>query len=166
MANMNKQTHDKLFPLIKNKQKGEYCLNCFKSPFELQSTGQDPNLVIDHKNNNNADNRLENLQLLCRSCNTKKNHWRKAEPFERSATPEIIINRKNENRFRNYTLGRILDPVNNGSLEHDSLIADGAEFIGCSVQAIKNYLIKMTSPEHGLYTWEARPDGFVYLILK
>jgi len=62
---MNKKTHDKLYDIIA-KRDGECCHFCEKKPPEHQ-------LVIDHKDNDNSNNELYNLQLLCRACNYKKN---------------------------------------------------------------------------------------------
>jgi hypothetical protein len=167
MAHMNKTTRDKLYPILLEKQKGEYCINCLRTPFELEALDKDPQLIIEHENNNDSDNRLENLRLFCKSCNTRKdNRYNKNEQFSRDADPSIILNLRNENKFRNYVFGRMTSPEENEALEHDSLVSDGAEFVGCSIQSIKNYLTKMTSPKHGLYTWEARQDGFAYLVLK
>jgi len=44
-----------------------YCVNCGKEKIFKPSQ-----LVADHINNNNKDNRIENGQVLCRSCNKKK----------------------------------------------------------------------------------------------
>jgi hypothetical protein len=54
MANMNKQTHDKLKPQIIEKQKGDYCVSCKRDPFILASLGKSPDTVIDHIDNNNV----------------------------------------------------------------------------------------------------------------
>jgi len=45
---------------------GEFCRKCEKLPSEGQ-------LIIDHIDNNNDNNSFDNYQLLCRSCNYKKN---------------------------------------------------------------------------------------------
>jgi len=65
MSNMNGVTRKKLFPLIATRD-GEYCRCCGALPDERQ-------LVIDHKDNDNSNNNLTNLQLLCRTCNYLKN---------------------------------------------------------------------------------------------
>lgn len=164
MPNMNSFTRTRLFPMIVIKQKGEYCAYCNRDPFILESLNLDPKLRIDHINNDNSDNRLENLQLLCVPCNTKKNHHRNIiEPTKRDMPGEYDIGKANEAKFTNYAFGRII--IEN-SLERKALIADGAYFCGCSVQAIKNYLFKMTSPTHGIYLWEKRNDGKWYLLVK
>ena len=65
MSNMNGRTRKKLYMIIV-KRDGEFCKFCGRSPPEV-------NLVIDHKDNDNSNNFLGNLQLTCRSCNYKKN---------------------------------------------------------------------------------------------
>lgn len=167
MANMNKQTRDKLYPEVKERQKGEYCISCKRDPFILVSMGKNPQLVIDHIDNNNENNILENLQLLCRGCNTLKNHWRHM-PFieDLEDSPTYKKSKQNEFRFRQYTMGRIQEPEANGYVHWDSLIADGAEHGQCSEQAIRNYLDKMTAPREGIFKKVTRQDAQEYLCLK
>ncbi len=65
MSNMNGITRKKLYPIIVSRD-GEYCKCCGVLSTEQQ-------LVIDHKDNDNSNNGLLNLQLLCRTCNYLKN---------------------------------------------------------------------------------------------
>ena len=44
------------------KRDGERCKNC-------SCTSKERQLVVDHIDNNNNNNKLDNLQLLCRRCN-------------------------------------------------------------------------------------------------
>ena len=162
MANINKDKRDQLYPIIVIKQFGEYCVRCKRDPFILDQLGRSSLLVIDHINNDNTDNRLENLQFLCVSCNTKKNNP-VHEPTKRDMPGEYDISKANEGKFRAYVFGRVLLET---AIERKGLIADGAEFVGCSPQAIKNYLFKMTSPSHGIYKYDKRNNGFWYLELK
>ena len=74
MSNMNKKDHDRWYPLIMAKQGGEYCTLCGKTIKQLIEDGQSGQLCIDHINNNNSINHLDNFQFLCKSCNTIKNH--------------------------------------------------------------------------------------------
>lgn len=167
MANMNKDTHDKLYPQIKIRLKGEYCIACKRDPFILASLGKNPQLVIDHIDNDNSNNNLENLQLLCRGCNTLKNHWRHM-PFieDLEDSPTYKKSKQNEFRFRQYVMGRLQEPEANYFIHFDSLIADGAEHCQCSEQAIKNYLSKMTAPREGIFKKVTRQDAQEYLTLK
>lgn len=160
---MNKQTRDKLYPQVVKKQYGEYCVICKIEPWVLIEQGRSPVLCIDHINNNNADNRLENYQLLCKSCNTKKNHPTLEEPYARSATPEMIKGKKYESDFRRWVAGHYMENENIG-LEYNFLVNSGAEFVGCSTETIKRYLNKMTSTQ-GIYEWFDKM-GSVVMVLK
>lgn len=167
MANMNKETRDKLYPKIKSRQMGEYCVSCKRDAFILESLGKNSQLVIDHIDNNNENNSLDNLQLLCRGCNTLKNHWRHMPNIEDLPdSPTFKKSKQNEFRFRQYVMGRLQEPDSNYSVHLDSLIADGAEFCKCSPQAIKNYLLKMTSPREGIFKIILKQDSQEYLTFK
>lgn len=166
MANMNKQTHDQLYPQIKERL-GEMCMACKRDPFILSSLNKNPQMVIDHIDNNNENNAIENLQFLCRGCNTLKNHWRHMPFIEDLAdSPTYKKSKQNEFRFRQYVMGRLLEPEANYYIHLDSLIADGAEFCQCSEQAIKNYIHKMTAPREGIFKIVIRQDSLEYLTLK
>src|SRR3990167_10286767 len=102
---MNQKTHDLFYSLLMMKQGGEYCILCGKDKNQLIQDGQSPKLCIDHINNNNSITTLDNLQFLCKSCNTKKNHPRNIEPFERTATPEMIAGKRYEKDFRRWVSG-------------------------------------------------------------
>lgn len=164
---MNKVTHDRLYPLIVEKQKGEYCIGCKRDPFILITIGKNDKLVIDHIDNSNENNDLSNLQLLCRGCNTLKNHWRKM-PFieDLPDSPTYKKSKQNEFRFRQYAMGRLLEPEVNNFVHWDSIIQDGAEFCQCSEQAIKNYLSKMIAPREGIFKKVTRQDAQEYLTFK
>jgi hypothetical protein len=159
---MNKRQHDMMYPKIVEKQKGEYCIMCGKDPYILQSLGQSPKLVIDCIPNDGDHTNPAKLQLLCYSCNTKKNHWR-LEPEERRATPEMIKGRKDEKDFRRWVLGHFLSDENT-ALSYDYLLGSGAEKVGCSTETIKRYLLKMASSE-GMYDWSDK-FGSTCLVLK
>ncbi len=163
MSNKNKETRDREYPLCVNKQGGEYCILCKIEPWILIEQGKSPILFIDHINNNNSDNRLDNYQLLCRSCNTKKNHPSLAEPFTRSATPEMISGKRFEGDFRRWVSGQYMENENIG-LNYSYLINSGAEFVGCSPETIKRYLAKMTR-QAGIYEWFNSSAGEV-MVLK
>lgn len=163
MANMNKQTRDQLYPQIVQKQHGEFCIMCKIEPWILKEQGRSPILCIDHINNNNNDNRMANYQLLCKSCNTKKNHPTLEEPFTRSATPEMIRGKKFESDFRRWVAGQYMENENIG-LEYNYLVNTGAEIVECSPETIKRYLNKMTSSA-GMYEWFDKM-GSVVMVLK
>lgn len=163
MANMNKENRDRRYPQIVDKQHGEFCILCKIEPWMLKEQGKSPILFIDHINNNNSDNRMENYQLLCRSCNTKKNHPTLEEPFTRSATPEMITGKKYEADFRRWVAGQFMENENIG-LEYSYLVNTGAETVNCSPETIKRYLNKMTSSA-GMYEWFDKM-GSVVMVLK
>ena len=164
MTNMNSKQREMLIPHIEAKQGGKFCVLCGKTKEQLMNDGKSGQLCIDHKDNNNNHNELENLQFLCHSCNTKKNHPSLEEPQQRVMTPEMAMGRSFEKRFRRWVNGLILVPENNGLLEYNFLVNSGAEHIQCSPETIKRYLKKMTS-EQGMYDWIER-DTATYLGLK
>lgn len=163
MANKNKDARDREYPLIVQRQHGEYCMMCKIEPWMLVEQGRSPTLCIDHINNNDSDNRLDNYQLLCKSCNTKKNHPTLEEPFARSATPEMIRGKKYESDFRRWVAGHYMENENIG-LHYDYLINTGAEIVECSTETIKRYLNKMTSSA-GIYEWFDKM-GSTVMVLK
>lgn len=163
MANKNKDTRDREYPLIVQRQHGEFCMMCKIEPWMLAEMGRSPTLCIDHINNNNSDNRLDNYQLLCKSCNTKKNHPSLAEPFQRTATPEMIKGKKDEADFRRWVAGHYMENENIG-LAFSYLVNSGAETVGNSPESCKRYLAKMTS-QAGIYEWFDKM-GSVVMVLK
>jgi hypothetical protein len=81
-------------------------------------------------------------------------------------SPTFKKSKQNEFKFRNYTMGRLQEPGANYFVHLDSLIADGAEFVQCSEQAIKNYIKKMTAPREGIFKIVIRQDSQEYLTFK
>ena len=111
--------------------------------------GSSKSLCIDHIDNNNRNNDLDNLQLLCRSCNTKKNPRGKAKPENESAeieTPkqseEIRLKKIYEPKFREW-LTRQAETYQRILLK--DAIDSGAEITGASTQTIERYLRPMCS---------------------
>lgn len=151
-------------PIVLEKQGGYYCLLCGKRPEDLINHGISPKLYIDHIDNDNDHNEKENLQFLCVSCNTKKNHPANNE-YDRRTPIEYKVSKKNNKRARQYVYGRMVEP-NSPRPEKEDLINDMAEFFDCSQESIKNYLAKMTSKRHGLYEWKEGNDGREYLHFK
>lgn len=165
MSNMNKKDHDFLYPLVKEQQGGEFCVNCDRDKKQLMNDGHKPEFCIDVYDNSNNHSRknLRSMQLLCHSCNTKKNHPTLEEPLERKPTPEMIKGRLDEHNFRRWVLGHYMTNENIG-LTFDYLINSGSETVGNSPESCKRYLGKMTS-EVGMYTWEDR-FRVVLMVLK
>lgn len=93
MANMSTYQRDNKYPSVAAREIllryfdkyprvcniGEYCRGCGqeirknKGTINKQTGEEYPQAEIDHINNNNSNNKLTNLQLLCRSCNRIKN---------------------------------------------------------------------------------------------
>jgi len=140
VSNMNKKTRDKLYPIIA-KRDGEYCKCCGKLPNEGK-------LEIDHRDNNNSNNSLTNLQLLCRSCNYLKNP--RKEPFDLCESEKgydleescMTKNKRTEPAFRKFILEEI-DKSDWHSLNWSEAIDMGAEKIGISQMTAERYLKKM-----------------------
>jgi hypothetical protein len=152
---MNKRTRDKLYPIIA-KRDGEYCRCCGKLPKEAE-------LIIDHRDNDNSNNTLTNLQLLCRSCNYLKNPRKEQLDVCVKSDEEssLTINRKKEPMFHEYVRERIREEVAPILTE---LINSGAQKIGVSPVTIKRYLDKMLSNEGDLMLWN--PTGTVMVLYK
>jgi len=166
MSNMNKRLRDKLYPLIKAKIGGEFCCDCGADLFSLSESGKSDVLCIDHIDNNNNNMEVWNMQFLCKSCNTKKNHPRTTEPTMRDAPPEFIAGKKNYRKANKYVTGRLYDPVEHGALLYDTLIWDMCEFCDFSDTRAKGYIRRMCSRKHGLMTTEERSDGQIYVVWK
>jgi len=123
---------------------GKFCKMCGVSSQERQ-------LVIDHKDNDNSNNKLSNLQFLCRPCNYRKNP-RPVDVCEREKEhpeppSEIEINRNKEPQFKHYLAQRINEAET--VPEHD-IIYSSAEVCGLSPETTKRYLRKSCSTE-GIY---------------
>ncbi len=152
---LSKNQRDSWYPQVASKQFGEFCLGCGISK-ENTNEGK---LLIDHINNNDKDNRLDNFQLLCRSCNRIKNPS-KPKTFEREMTPEMIKNSRGEPMFRNWFAGKVLEH-RHYSYEH--AISSGAEFCGLSTETTKRYLRKMLSPDgHYELGWATGGEVHIY----
>ncbi len=130
---------------------------------DLLDAGEIPRLDIDHIDNNTFNNDLKNLQLLCHSCNVKKGFIQATEPFERKASPEMVVGKIFEKKFRRWINGYYMENCNS-KLQYDFVINSGAEEIGCSQETLKRYLGKMTS-KNGFYEWEENNQG-IFLVLK
>lgn len=138
---MNKRNRDHFYPILVARD-GEFCVWCDK-------VGINKSLCIDHKDNNNSNNDLENLQLLCRNCNTKKNPRGKQKPKNNSLeieTPnqseEVRLNKKYEPVFREWIENQL---KNTDSFLLNEIIDAGAEVTTASPQTIERYLRKMCS---------------------
>ena len=136
---MNARTRKKVYDFLV-KIDGEYCRCCGK----LRHEGQ---LIIDHKNNNNNDNRPENWQFLCRGCNYLKNPRR---PLDRCVSErvtdcdarEIEVSKIKEPSFRKFVYHELNE---SNEVPESDLVNSAAEDIGISPVTAKRYLNKMCS---------------------
>ena len=137
---MNGPMRQKLYVII-IKRDGEFCRCCGMLSFEAQ-------LVIDHKDNNNSNNSLENIQLLCRKCNYLKNP--RKGPVDNCVSvivldgtvTEVQINRRKEPLFRNFVLHLLNE---HDEVPQNEIINSGAEEVGISQETARRYLNKMCS---------------------
>ncbi len=163
MSRMNSRNRAKFYKLL-TKRDGERCNICKKA-------GTIDTLVIDHKNNDNSDNRPENLQLLCHSDNSKKNPRGKGkkqspesirgdEHQEKKAySPEFKKNQEAEPVFRHW----LFEMVRKRSrMSLDDVLNGGAEKSVCSQSTINRYLQKECSIE-GKYIVSIGEDGKKYI---
>jgi hypothetical protein len=151
VSNMNGPTRKKKYIQLV-KRDGEFCRNCKKYPPEV-------NLVIDHIDNNNRNNFLDNLQLLCRSHNYFKDPRRPLDECvsEDENPTEISINRTKEPCFRKYAYERMDEDEFIRELD---LIDSGAEHCGVSSETARRYLRKMCSSE-GKFERYKRVTGWI-----
>jgi hypothetical protein len=137
---------------------GGRCRVCGKRPPEVY-------LEVDHIDGNKENNHQENLQLLCRTDNRKKNprgkgkggvvkrrvvsadNYREVMDQTRMS-PEMYQNSRAEPAFRHWLYKRMKE---NGRMPVQQIVFAGAEYARCSTYAIRtNYLPKATS-EEGMY---------------
>lgn len=118
-------------------------------------------LYLDHINNDDSLNVIENFQLLCTSCNVIKNPKNFHQIQIRDKAPEMKRGDKQEPRFRTFVHDEI---VENDWVLFDDLINAGAEYLTdfdigdtLSTETAKRYLGKMLS-KNGLY---AERNGYV-----
>lgn len=142
MSNMNSRERNFVYPLIAQRD-GEFCKGCGK----LANETKEGFLCIDHKDNDNNNNKIDNLQLLCRACNYLKNPRNQRTLEERPATPEMKKGERMEKHFRNWLFGIV---TTNHKWLLEDVIDSGAEITGGSTETIKRYVRKCIS-EAGMY---------------
>lgn len=125
---------------------GEFCRCCGKLPDE-------GTLVLNRIDNNNKNTRLENLQLLCRSCVNLRNKTDEHDDLcVNTQTKEetcLTINKKKEPLFREMVY---CDLIEYREMLYTDIINSEAEFLGVSPATTKRYLDKMTSSSGYLTT--------------
>ncbi len=145
---------------------GEKCNKCNK-PGNLKT------LVIDHIDNNNSNNKLSNLQLLCRSCNNRKNPRGKGKKLShvyirgdeheppKIPSPEMKKNQECEPVFREWLK---INMLKRGKMSTTDILDAGAEKADCSQSTINRYLRKVCSFEGKYEVFEE--DGQKYVRFK
>jgi len=139
---LNGYTRKKLYRVL-SEGNGEACKECGKLPNQGQ-------LVIDHKDNNNRNNGLTNLQLLCRSCNYKKNPRKLpldqcvsvSESVMDGYVSEIDLNRRKEPLFREF-VNQFVSEIK--EVPQNEIVYSGAEEVEISPVTARRYLDKMCS---------------------
>jgi len=120
-------------------------------------------LIIDHKDNDNSNNNLDNLQFLCRSCNYKKDSRKSIDMCVRtsppiSSTSSLSINRKKEPLFMQFVFedldGRKGKEVSDPTFNY--LVYSGAQKLEISPVTTARYLKKMISSSGPLDKHEER----------
>ncbi len=133
---MNSKTRKRLYPIIAVRD-GEFCALCDR-------IGSIKSLCIDHIDNNNNNNDLDNLELLCRSCNTKKNPRGKERQKNTSCDVEIL-NQSEEIRLKKKYTALFLPWLEKQIKRYErvlvkEIILSGAKISGASPQTITDYL--------------------------
>ena len=157
MSNMNGRDRDKKYPEICSRD-GEFCKGCGKLPGETKEGF----LLIDHKDNDNSNNELGNLQLLCRRCNYLKNPRGNRVIEERPKSAEMKANTRMEPYFRKWLFGLISE---NHKWLLEDVIDSGAERCQGSTETIKRYLRKCVSTE-GIYEIVEGQQGREFIQFK
>lgn len=133
---MNGPTQKKLYSILVIRD-GEHCQRCMALPPKIK-------LVIDHKDNNNSNNDLFNLQLLCRRCNYLKNPRRPLDLSEREDDGESELQKGR--RLRPLVRSFIFHEIHErGEVPEKELLDAGAEEFACSQITIKRILDAMCS---------------------
>jgi len=142
VSNMNGTTRKKKYVELV-KRDGEYCKGCCKLPHEGQ-------LIVDHRDNNNSNNTLNNLQLLCRACNYVKN------PRNRPLDSCVSTNDNFELRLSKFKIKEVdfeiylyerIENSDDYCIDIDDAINSGAQKVDISVETAKRHLKKLISKE-------------------
>lgn len=145
---MNKRTRDKLYPVLVERQKGEYCKICGRP-------GTKDTLYIEHLDNNNTNNELSNLRLAHQSCNISKNPRGKGKKkispvcesvceinIESTKSAAQARNDESEPIFRKWLYEYVHEKK---EISVFDAVNGGAEIARCSQMAVRRYLDKLTS---------------------
>ena len=150
---MNKEQRDYWYPLIVWKPDanfGPYCRGCSKHVWKDTTDHKlKPQGIIDHINGDHEDTRLNNLQLLCRSCNRVKNPEKFVpDPIK---TQSEITNEK-EQSWRDWLLNKCAFEPDGFSI--DTAIASGAELFKVSPETIERRWLRKITSEAGKFIFD------------
>ncbi len=147
MSHMNGITRKKKYAKIVHRD-NEYCKCCGVLPHERE-------LIIHHKDNNNFNNNLNNLVLLCRTCNYNIHPRLSERPVdlrvsenEKEIPTEMEVNRTMKPRFQLY-VGHILNEK--GQESEKELVNGGAQHLGISSVTTKRYMNELCSKDGPYY---------------
>lgn len=160
MARMNGRTRKMMYPFLVERD-GEDCQLC-------RMVGNRFSLIIDHKDNNNDNNEPDNLQLLHRGCNHRKNPRGKAKPKERNAeilpspsSLEMYVSQLSKPVFLKW----LSQQVNKAKeVEFTEVLLSGAKITGRSQLTIRRWL-DVECSNAGIYRI-IDVDGIKYVTLK
>lgn len=144
MARLNSRQRDDLWNTVcfSGQTHGEYCRGC-GVPVSKSRNSTYPQGIIDHIDNDNNNNHLSNLQILCRSCNEIKNPRGFVTSMNRTGmTRAETTNERAEPQFRKWIFRIISDK---SSVSFEDLQNGGAQKFGISPITAERYLNKLTS---------------------
>lgn len=166
MARMNSRNRRKFYDLIVARDGGAFCF-IGGEPLTFETA------VIDHLNNLNNDNRLDNLHLFCKSMNCVKNsrgrddRHRVLSPMSgkiytqmceneqvRTNSIEIIRNMVSEPNALHFIFWRM---IRDGKILLEDALDGAASFARCSQETVRRYLKKELS-ELRLYMLREDPE--------
>lgn len=160
MARMNSRQRKAFYPVLVARD-GEFCQRCGK-------VGNYSFLVIDHIDNNNLNNELDNLQFLCRGCNHSKNprgkskqHSGNAEVLPAPTSLELYLREQSKPVFEKW-LGKEINRYT--KVEFVEVLNSGAKVTGRSQITIRRWLEAECSSA-GLYQ-VVDVEGKKYVQLK
>jgi len=165
MSRISGSKRNKLYDFL-SRRDGEFC-------FIGGEPGTRDTLVIDHWNNDNSNNDLANLHLICRSMNAVKNPRGRDRRHKlqslvcvrenvdaavlqppRTISAEFLKNQKAEPAFNHWLFREV---VRLGTVPVDDVVDGGAYVARCSQVTIHRYLKKATFRE-ALYHFVEDPE--------
>lgn len=151
---MNKTQRDFHWPRLIERNGHDLCIRCGKQ-------GE----VIHHVNGDDTDNREENMDILCISCNKLKSLQKKYLPVSRrDYTPEHKKNIEKEPLFCKWLEGKLQE--HNSHYLYDYVIDEGAYHCNVSVETIKRYLSKLSDHPSSPYVTYAGQYGQMEVWIK